>query len=360
VSCHRRSLRRQATAALAAVCASFGWLVLVAAPPAYADNCNQLLKDKGKTAVLTDPGVLADCVRTGKGWAVTTGGVVTFGGVVIGTVGLRGRRGGEKPGVGDQPGAGQQPPGGDKPPVPEPPHQPTQEERDKARDCARLQSDFETKKARKDGVVNDLNKLRNLLESMYSSQRTNGASMAELTSLRNEALAYLAGAGVVTGLAAGAAGAGYAAAMAARLTAAAETISVIGEGMEATAGTGGFQMGQVAAQMMKESFSLQALAQRLLAGGAAVGGGAGTLTGKLVQDFMTDSMGNFNHSLEVFDRMVSETEAQFRAKQQELEYSVRDLRELRDRLQQECQITVDIRTDSVAPPPHGTGGGIQG
>ena len=348
------------------MCASFGWLVLVAAPPAYADNCNLLLKEKGKTAVLTDPGVLADCVRTGKGWAVTTGGVVTFGGVVIGTVGLRGRRGGDKagpgerPGAADKPGAGDQPPTGDKPPDPERPHQPTQEERDKARDCARLQTDFETKKARKDVVVKDLNKLRNLLESMYSSQRANGASLGELTSLRNEALGYLAGAGLVTGLAAGAAGAGYAAAMAARLTAAAETISVIGEGMEAAAGTGGFEMGQVAAQMLRESFSLQALAQRLLAGGVATGGGAGAFTGKLVQDFMTDSMGTFNHSVEVFDRMVSDTEAQFRTKQQELEYSVRDLRELRDRLQQECQISADVGTESVAPPVHGTGEGIQG
>jgi hypothetical protein len=313
-----------------------------------------LLKDKGKTAVLTDPSVLADCVRTGKGWAVTTGGVVTFGGVVIGAIGLRGRRSGEKESTGDQP------PAGDDRPVPEPSHQPTQEERDKARDCARLQSEFEAKKARKDSVVNDLNKLRNVLVSMYSSQRTNRAAVAELTSQRQEALAYLAGAGVVAGLAAGAAGASYAALMAARLATSAETIAVIGEGMEAAAGSGGFQMGQVAAQMFKESFSLQALATRLLAGGLATGAGAGTLTGKLVQDFMTDSMGNFNHSLEVFDRMVTETETQFRTKQQELQYSVRELRELRDRLQQECQITADIGTDSVDAPPHDIGEGIQG
>ena len=331
---------RAARTVFGAVGLSAVWL-LGAPVPAKADNCKALIDQKGALSAATDQEVIADCVRTGQSWQRVTGTVVAGGGIVVAATGLAGGKAKTSP-------------------PPRPPAETTlpkettetAEQRDKKRDCARLQAEFDAKRAKKDEVLGQVQRGSDLLGRMYAQQARQDEDRTYLTGLRESAMRYLMGAGLVAGAAASVAAASYTLAMATRLAAAASTIGEIGGGMFWTHGVGttaGATMMRVASQMSVEAVGQRALAYKLMATGGAAGLAGGAVGGSVVQSFMDGGLTSFNESAQVFDRLVTENEQWVDGKGHELEWTVRDLRELAGRLQAECGVTADVGSERVDP-----------
>jgi hypothetical protein len=288
------------------------WFLLLASP-ARADDCARLIKEKGHKAVLTNPAVIQDCLRTGHNWALIVGATVGGGGILIGLGGL--------PTNGHQP--------------------PTEDQKNEQKDCERLLGEFETKKAEWETKLQKATKDLRLLRTMYEGLRRMEQQRQELIDEQQGALSYLMAAGGLAGGVAAAIGGTWAAAMAKKYFAVMELGAAYGPqavGLRTFTEAG-----------MKYTY-YNGLATRAVVQGPAAGVAAGAVTGKVVQKMMETGLEEFNASAQAHEDLVRDFERTCDQSVGGVKQIENDLQTMKSRLASECGITAEF-TPAQLPEP---------